>query len=89
MVMIIKLRDERTLPEIYAQLMSDIVACSNMIDPDNWEDNWKDNWEDQGDLMSELEDMSQEIETLEEVMQLKKPVYCMCFDYPEHPGRTQ
>ena len=81
MVMIIKLRDERTLPEIYAQLMSDIVACSNMIDPDNWED--------QGDLMSELEDMSQEIETLEEVMQLKRPVYCMCFDYPEHPGRTQ
>jgi len=85
MVMIIKLRDERTLPEIYAQLMSDIVACSNMIDPDNWEDQW----EDQGDLMSELEDMSQEIETLEEVMQLKRPVYCMCFDYPEHPGRTQ
>ena len=85
MVMIIKLRDERTLPEIYAQLMSDIVACSNMIDPDNWEDQWK----DQGDLMSELEDMSQEIETLEEVMQLKRPVYCMCFDYPEHPGRTQ
>jgi len=81
MVMIIKLRDERTLPEIYAQLMSDMVACSNMIDPDNWED--------QGDLMSELEDMSQEIETLEEVMQLKRPVYCMCFDYPEHPGRTQ
>jgi len=81
MVMIIKLRDERTLPEIYAQLMSDMVACSNMIDPDNWEY--------QGDLMSELEDMSQEIETLEEVMQLKRPVYCMCFDYPEHPGRTQ
>ena len=81
MVMIIKLRDERTLPEIYAQLMSDMVACSNMIDPDNWED--------QGDLMSELEDMSQEIETLEEVMQLKRPVYCMCFDYPEYPVRTQ
>jgi hypothetical protein len=74
------LTDSTSLRERHATLMRDITVCDNMIDPDNWED--------QDELISELEDMSAELDTLEEVMQLKSPVYCMCFDYPEHPGRT-
>lgn len=73
--------DSTSLKDRHTTLMNDIQACDNMIDPDNWED--------QSDLISELEDMCQELGTLEEVMFLKTAVDCDCFYYSEHPGRTQ
>ena len=34
-IVIPKLTDDRTLDQIHAQLMNDIMACDNMIDPDD------------------------------------------------------
>ena len=72
-------KNTESLKDRHQTLMNDIMICDNMIDPDNWED--------QGELISELEDMSEELEMLEEIIFLKTHVDCDCIYNPVHPGK--
>ncbi|AHX01043.1 hypothetical protein HL13_gp83 [Dinoroseobacter phage DFL12phi1] len=72
-IQVSKLTDNRTLAQIHSQLMSDITACDNMIDPDDAEQGYQD------ELISEMEDMCEQLGMIEEVMSLKYAVDCDCF----------
>lgn len=62
-----------TLADQHRQLMGDLTACDNMIDPDD------EDQDHQAELISEMESMCEELSMVEECMSLKYAVDCDCF----------
>lgn len=74
-IIVPKFTDDRTLCQIHAQLMSDIMAFESMV---NYEFD-EDDTDELIDYRAELEEMCQQLGNLEEVMALKWAVDCDCF----------
>lgn len=69
-IIVPKLTDDRTLAQIYAQLMNDIESICSML---TW------TGDDDHQTLSEVESMCEELSNLNEVTTLKWDVDCDCF----------
>lgn len=69
-----------TIRQEWEALMNNIRICDNMIlSEDEFDQNELDIVEEQEEYRTSLEEMSQELGILEEVMSLKQSVDCDCF----------